>query len=133
MQNVDNAAASAPDRAKRGRRTYVINPAFQWRYAFTIAVVVFFISTMMSCLLYAGLHRQARTRLIHPTATIADVTPVIVSFALGFSVVTAGAVALWCVLSSHRICGPLYVLENYFNDLMAGRIPTPRALRKKAA
>ena len=32
---------------------------------------------------------------------------------------------------THRFCGPIYVMSNYFKDIMEGRIPEPRPLRDK--
>lgn len=113
------------------RRQYIINPAFQWKYAVTIGLAVFLISTIIGSVLYGVLHHQARLRMMHPETYVADVTLVIFLFGLLFAVVTAAGVAAWSILMTHRICGPLFVMEQYLMQLADGRIPKPRALRQK--
>lgn len=113
------------------RRNYVINPSFQWRHSITIALVVFFVSSIISCVLYGVLHQQARMRMIDPVHYTAEVTGVILFFAVAFSTVTAGGVGLWFMLVTHRICGPMYVLKRHLSEISHGRIPQIRPLRRK--
>ena len=113
------------------RRTYVINPTFQWKYVITIAVLVFLISMVISSILYGVLHYQARLRLMHPESYAASVMPVVFAFGAVFSLVTAGGAGLWAIVVTHRICGPLFVVERYVAQLGDGFIPEPRALRRK--
>ena len=131
MSNTENLEPVADNAKPNRRRKYIINAAFQWKYATTIAVAVFLISTIMSCALYGLLHHQARMRLIYPETYTAEVTLVMVMFALGFSLVTALGVGVWCVIVTHRMCGPLFVLENHLVELSRGRFPMFRPLRKK--
>jgi methyl-accepting chemotaxis protein len=122
----------APDvRERNRRRRYIINSAFQWKYAVTIALVIFMVSFMMSSGLYGLLQHQARMRLMSPQTYTAEVTLVMFLFAGGFSVVTAVGVGLWCIVASHRICGPLFVLERYLEELACGSLPKIRPLRRK--
>ena len=113
------------------RRTYVVDAAFQWKYILTITAGVFVVAATMSSGLYGLLHHQARLRSITPEIHSSEVASVIILFALAFSVVTAIAVGVWCLIATHRICGPLFVLERYLVELSKGRIPRPRALRRK--
>ena len=113
------------------RRIRIINPEFQWKYAFTIALTVFLVSSIISAVLYGVLHHQARMRVIHPETYTTNIATTILYFALGISAVASGGVALWSVLVTHRICGPLFVLDRYFRELAQGRLPTIRALRRK--
>ncbi|HOJ29482.1 MAG TPA: hypothetical protein PL059_10450 [Spirochaetota bacterium] len=34
------------------------------------------------------------------------------------------------IRKTHKIAGPIYVMSNYFNDIIKGNIPNPRPLRK---
>jgi hypothetical protein len=34
------------------------------------------------------------------------------------------------IRKTHKIAGPIYVMSNYFNDIIKGTIPNPRPLRK---
>lgn len=113
------------------RKQYIVDPAFQWRYAITIALTVFLITSVMSSVLYGLLHHQARQRFLQPEVYTAEVAFVVLFSALAFSVVTAAGVGIWSVISTHRICGPLYVLERHLAELAKGRVPSPRALRRK--
>lgn len=123
--------AQVSGRPTNRRRIRIINPDFQWKYAFTIALTVFLVSSIISAVLYGVLHHQARMRVIHPETYTANIATTILFFALGISAVAAGGVALWFVLVTHRICGPLYVLDRYFGELARGRLPTIRTLRRK--
>jgi methyl-accepting chemotaxis protein len=89
------------------------------------------VSSIIATILYSVLHHQARMRLIDPENYTAEVTQVILLFAVGFSALTAGGVALWSLVVTHRICGPLYVLDRYLTQLAGGRLPFVRPLRRK--
>lgn len=120
-----------PSAASNRRQKRVINPSFQWKYAGMTAMTVFFVSSIIATVLYSVLHHQARMRLIDPENYTAEVTQVILIFAVGFSALTSGGVALWSLVVTHRICGPLYVLDGYLSELAGGRLPNVRALRRK--
>ena len=131
MESNDNRENGANRGRSNRRRQYLINPGFQWKYALTLALAVFLISAVISSVLYLLLHHQARLRLMNPEAYAAEVTLVIVLFGAAFSMLTAGALAVWCVFVTHRICGPLFVLDRHLSELADGRIPKLRALRRK--
>lgn len=131
MENNDNRENAANGGRSNRRRQYLINPGFQWKYALTLALAVFLISAVISSVLYLLLHHQARLRLMHPEAYTAQVTLVIILFGAAFSMLTAGALAVWCVFVTHRICGPLFVLDRHLNKLADGRFPEMRELRRK--
>ena len=113
------------------RKTYIINPSFQWKYALTAGVVVFLASMAIGIILYGLLHQQARLRAMHPDTYAAEVGTLILTFGLAFAAVACGAVGFWSVRVTHRICGPLALLEGYLADLTAGRMPQLRNLRRK--
>lgn len=113
------------------RRLFFINPAFQWKYTLTIALTVFCTTSVISTILYTVLHEQARLRVMQPHSYVANVTSVVLISAIALSAVTAGALGFWCIVATHRICGPIFVLQRYMSQLAAGQIPTFRPLRKK--
>ncbi|MHC4236326.1 MAG: hypothetical protein ACYSUQ_14510 [Planctomycetota bacterium] len=117
--------------SSRRRRKYLIKPAFQWKYAITAAVLVCLLASIMSTVLYGVLHQQARLRSLNPETYTAAVAPVILLSGVAFAALTALAVGAWCIVVTHRICGPLFVLERYLGQLAKGRFPTLRPLRKK--
>lgn len=123
------SGAKAPSSNRRA--TYVINPSVQWRYALSIAAMVFLVATVLSSVLYGVLHHQARMRLINPMGYSAGAGHAVLFFALAFAFITAGGIGAWCIMMTHRMCGPMYVLEQHFKALADGRFPKMRDLRKK--
>lgn len=131
MKSAGSHNTTANSGPKNRRKNYIVNAAFQWRYAITIGLTVFFITSTMSSVLYTVLHHQARQRLIHPETYTGEVALVVLFAAIAFSAVTAGGVAIWSLIATHRMCGPLFVLERYLTELAEGRLPTLRPLRRK--
>ncbi|MCH7871963.1 MAG: hypothetical protein IID33_09720 [Planctomycetes bacterium] len=92
---------------------------------------MFCTTAVISTILYTVLHEQARMRVMDPHSYVANVTSVVLISAIVLSAVTAGALSFWCIIATHRICGPVFVLQRYMSQLAAGQIPTLRPLRKK--
>lgn len=122
-------ATNSPRRWRR--RTYIVDRAFQWKFAASFAIIVFLLSSAMGTILYGALHQQARARLINPETYSAEVTTVVLLSGVAFAGITSAAVLLWGLLVSHRICGPLWLIAGYFRELANGRLPNLRPLRKK--
>ncbi|UCG17206.1 MAG: hypothetical protein JSV19_04080 [Phycisphaerales bacterium] len=122
-------AAGAPRRNRR--RRYVINRTFQLKYAGTIALSVFFISSIIGSVLYGVLHHQARLRVMNPGPQETEVATVVLLFGLAFAAVAAAGVGVWSVLATHRICGPIFLFERWLAEVAQGRIPKLRPLRRK--
>ena len=131
MNTSESVTAVGPTVRKYRRKQFIVDSAFQWKHAITIALTVFLITSIMSSVLYGILHQQARMRFVHPETFTGEVTLVVLFAALVFSAVTALGMGFWSIIATHRICGPLYVLENYLGDLAKGKVPSPRPLRKK--
>lgn len=121
----------ASERRPSRRRRYIINRAFQARFVLTLTLTVFLITSIMSSVLYGLLHHQARMRLMNPRTYVAEVPMVVIGSGLAFSLVAAVAVGFWCFVLSHRICGPLMVMDGFMAGLAAGRFPELRPLRKR--
>lgn len=131
MTDIDQTNGDSKGGKSNRRRTYFVNPAFQWRYIITIAATVFLASSALSTVLYTVLHEQARMRVMQPNSYTANVASVVLISALVFSGLTAGVLGLWCFVATHRICGPLFVLQRYMSQIAAGHLPTLRPLRRK--
>ncbi len=126
-----DVAQRSGQKVRNRRRKYTVNPRFQWRYAGTIAGIVFFASSILSSLLYLFLFDQTRARFINPEAQAVNAGGVVLVTAIAYGALMAAGIGLWSVLFTHRICGPLFLLDRYFTQLAAGQLPTPRSLRKK--
>jgi len=124
---------SAPPDSVRSyrRRNYLINPVFQWKQAGAISLIVFFMSTTVSAVLYGILHQQARLLATNPAGYRPETTLVMVCFGLGFAALTAGGVGLWSILMTHRISGPVFVIKRYLMQIAEGRLPAMRPLRRR--
>jgi hypothetical protein len=97
----------------------------------TAAAAVLALCFILGTLQYGVLHQQARMRVVNPENYQTSVRLVIVLFGLGFGLVSAVALTAWWVCVSHRVAGPLLVLERYFRELGSGRFPRVRSLRRK--
>lgn len=129
-----NEVTNKPNGAKRKcrRRTIVINPVFQVRYAVMIFAVVFIFAALMSAVLFGVLHQNARARVLAPGASnVWENTRIIVFTAVAFSALVSLAICAWSVIITHRICGPLFVMRRAFETLRKGQLPQYRALRKR--
>ena len=117
---------------KRGIQRYIVNPSVQWRYTATAVIGVFVISAFVSILLYGVLFDQARSRTLHgATTSVSDTTVTILTAAIAFAAVPAIACGLWAIVMTHRLCGPIRVLESHLRELASGRFPKHRPLRKR--
>lgn len=114
------------------RRLYLINPAFQWKYTIAIVLSVLIVSSFMSVILFGVLNDQARARVLDPmSATGWRITATILISGATFSAIMAGALGIWALFVTHRISGPMFVLNRNLEILAKGRFPTHRPLRKK--
>ena len=130
--NANQANNLAGKGLRRRRRTYLINPAFQWKYTGFVVVGVFIFSAFLSYVLFGVLHQQARARAIQPSVINPwENTATILLASVAFSAALGAALGLWTIIFTHRICGPLFVIQRCFADLNAGRFPRRRALRKR--
>lgn len=122
---------STDNRQQNRRRRYLVDPRFQWRYTLTISLTVFVVSSITAAVLYGALHQQAQLRGPEPLKYSAGVTFGLFLVGIAFALVTTAGVGLWCMIVSHRICGPLSVVTRQLGQLSGGRIPRLRPLRKK--
>lgn len=122
-----------PAKRPRGRRwNYFIKPAFQGKYLALVVVSVFLASACMSFVLFGVLHQQARSRLLHlAESSTWENTYAILMFAGAYTAIMAAAFGVWSVILTHRMGGPMHVIEGYLAELTAGRFPRMRALRKR--
>ena len=135
MQNTatDKGAATG---ARGRRRTYVVNPAFQWKYTLLFMVAAFVVSALMSVTLFGVHFHQARARTLalqnNPDAAVNGEMVLLLLFStLAFATVAAATVGLWSIFFTHRISGPIFVIGRWLDNVADGKVPKIRALRKK--
>lgn len=135
MQNMETDTGAATG-ARGRRKTYVVNPAFQWKYTFLFMGAAFVVSALMSVTLFGVHFQQARARALalqnNPDAAAnGDMVLLLLFSALAFSTVAAATVGLWSIFFTHRISGPIFIIGRWLDNLADGRVPKIRALRKK--
>ena len=114
------------------RRNYLVNPRFQWKYALAVTTGVLILASLISVFVFGAMMQQARVRMLNPGVPYTwQHATMLVCTALAFACVVGLALSIWSILVTHRICGPMYVMERCMRELGAGRFPHCRPLRKK--
>ena len=129
MYSKDKATRTSGKRCRR--RQWVIDRRLQWKLCGTVGLSVFLSTAIMSSILFVVLYDHVRARVISPGDSLVSMGVLILVVSATFAALTSGALVLWTLLFTHRICGPLYVVRGYFAELANGCFPTPRPLRKK--
>ena len=112
------------------RKKLMVDPGFQWKYASLAVLAVFVMSSTMTIVIFGVLHEQAVASARHPgTAESFNNSLAMMGSAVAFSAVIALVLAIWTVVITRRICGPLGVMQRYLSDLIDGRFPKWRLLR----
>ena len=62
--NTETLHATTKTQVPRRRRTYVINPSFQWKYTLITVATVFILSGFLTVVLFNVLHQQARAAIL---------------------------------------------------------------------
>lgn len=131
VMNTDNAKRTDGFEMPRRRRTYTVNPAFQWKYTLMTVATVFVSTAFITIMLYNALYQQARGRMMTPAAVSGvDNLTMIILAATAFTVVVGGALAISVFVFTHRIAGPMHVVGRALEQLAAGKVPTMRPLRR---
>ena len=128
--------ACGKNEPRRHLRRYLVNPVLPWKYTVAVMLGVFVVTSVMSSLLFNVLQEQARASALHQinmgttTTTWENVLVVFVA-GLSFACLMSMAFGLWALIATHRIYGPIFVMERLLNKLADGKIPEYRSLRTK--
>ena len=137
------ADKSASPAHKATRRTYIVDREFQLKYTLLLVGTGALISLVFGGMAYLAsvdAHRALVVELSRPgvrgiseTAAnaISQNNSTLLVLTVGVAALMALALAFVGVLVTHRVAGPLYVLNRYVNILLEGRYPAFRPLRKK--
>lgn len=131
-QAAEAQAPANPGPAKLGRRTYVIDRGFQLKYTLMLVLSAAVISSVFGGLMYIA-HVEAVQEIAAEAGLVpaAARTESTILWLLGaMTVLMAGALALFGILITHRVAGPVYVMSHYISVLARGRYPLMRPLRK---
>jgi hypothetical protein len=124
--------ATTASRSKKHRRSYIVNPRFQWKYAFWLTLDVFVLCSVMGAVLLVFLEQHVRAGIVDPEGSwLAAPWLAVAVFSLGFAVVAAAAFGIWSVVITHRFCGPIFVIGKCLEEIIDRRWPERRTLRKR--
>lgn len=126
------AEASAGGSAGRhARRRYLVDRAFQLKYALLMAGAGLAVAVVFGLWLHQA-HAQALALLPQDDATRALVErsdAVLLAAFGGIALLLAAALALLGIVITHRVAGPVFVMGHYLSIMAHGRFPRMRTLR----
>ena len=132
MESMDTGQRMRGSSRRRRSMNFLIKPAFQWKYTVATIVLVFLVSLIVSSQAYGILYQQARSKALYQSSvTTGEVVSSLVLSAVVLAAIPAIGLGLWSIVVTHRICGPVTVLQNYLTELIHGRFPVRRPLRKR--
>jgi hypothetical protein len=127
---MDSSAAVAPTYK---RRTYLVDRTFQLKYTGILMVVGAAITALFGTMMYQA--HVAATEMMGLPDTFKQVVTKSYDDRLlymvgGIALVMTLSLALFGVLVTHRVAGPLYIMARYVRQLGEGQWPVIRPLRK---
>jgi len=118
--------------AAHHRRTYLVDPGFQLRYAALLAGAGAVLALLCGLWLHQA-HLQATELLpldAEARALVERTDRELLGALLGITALMAVALGVLGVLITHRVAGPVLVLGRYLQAFAEGRYPRVRALRR---
>ncbi|MBX5480517.1 MAG: signal protein [Myxococcaceae bacterium] len=124
---------ATPESPRRpGRRTFVVDRRFQYKYTLMLGVLGAAISLVFGTLMYLA-HRDALTAALRTAElpeSIRAQNATLLWLIGGITVLMGAALALFGLLVTHRVAGPVHVMSHYLGVLARGRYPMMRPLRR---
>ena len=125
-------------RAQNRRKTYLINPRFQWRFiGFMAAVSLLAISMLFASniLFFRNMEQEARSVGLSPDNPYFDFLQeqksALSTLYFGVSGLVFVSMMGLGILYSHRIVGPLHNLNNKMKRIASGEDPSPLNFRQR--
>ncbi|HZN94423.1 MAG TPA: signal protein, partial [Myxococcales bacterium] len=125
MEAQAQAQASNP---RGGRRIYVVDRRFQLKYTLLLVGVGVSVAALFGVLMYL-LHLSALRAYVEGRGTSGAGSTMFWAM-LALAVTLAASLSLVGVMITHRVAGPVHVMNHYLNVLAGGRYPILRPLRK---
>jgi hypothetical protein len=115
------------------RRTFLIERRFQLKYTSIMVIVGLLITFCFGGLMYRA-HLQAMEVLGLPNSfervVINTYDHDVFFVVIGIALLMSAALAVFGVLVTHRIAGPVYIIGRYVQELGEGQFPVMRPLRR---
>jgi hypothetical protein len=134
MANAQTAQMTGKDNRPRRRMIPIVDARFQWKYTLAIMAFGVGLTAVMGWFLYRAY--ASTTRAIELTEypevreELMRGDQLILLWLIILIVVMGVGLGFWGLITTHRICGPLYIVARYLNVLAGGRYPDMRPLRK---
>jgi hypothetical protein len=133
---MDNAqTATVPSLGRKRRRAVpIVDARFQWKYTLIITALGAGVASIMGGFLYKAYGEN--TRLLDLEGNVAlqqemmRNDQIFLLYLIVFVLVMGVALAFFGLVVTHRISGPLHILQRYLSVLATGRYPDLRPLRK---
>jgi signal peptidase II len=107
--------------AENLRKSYWINPAFQWRYCIILMLCGFGVTIILGTYSYTYLGVSVAELSGHnPVLARQFIRPFLATFIIVSITFTAVLFSVGLILS-HRAAGPLYAFERFLNDYIEGK------------
>ena len=98
------------------RRSYIINPKFQYKFSFIICSLIFIGSLIYPITIY-----DLFNYIIELNPGVADQTEAhrnnLIQFLVLMQISFMGVVFIFCIFISHKVAGPIYKLSTYLQNL----------------
>lgn len=126
----DPRALGAPNR----RHSRIIDRAFQLKYTLMVVAFTVVVSLSYMTMVYLVHSEVQRDIESYCNATVAlellERSKAILGYTLAGTLLISLLLTALGIVATHRIAGPVFVMNRYLGVLASGRIPTMRALRK---
>lgn len=121
---------SEPAATQRRRGQLVVDGRFQFRTVLSLMGCVFVAASFTGLVLVNVYSRVARSQFFDPEHFNPASWRIVIAFGLTCTVLCAVGFGIWCLLFTHRISGPIYVMHQWVRHLKEGKYPETRSLRK---
>ncbi|OQW50440.1 MAG: hypothetical protein A4S09_01205 [Proteobacteria bacterium SG_bin7] len=121
---------------KRKIKNFVIAPGFQFRFSLYFVLMGVSVIGVFISQIFIKIEELKTKVAIVPEIKFTDQYAIVsgLDYIMVKAVVTVFSYALFClifsIVVSHRIAGPMLVINRYIRDLIDGRFDVPRGLRK---
>ena len=135
METSSPSGAAAPVDTRHQRRLLpIIDAHFQWKYTLIVTIVGVGSTAVLSAFLYTA--HMANTRLLDLAGDaqmqeqVAQGDKVFLLYLLIGALAQGVVLAIWGLIVTHRISGPVYMAARYLGVIVKGQYPDVRPLRK---
>src|SRR5215470_11381355 len=130
------AALDKDGRKHRKLRNRLLNPRFQLKYTAMIVGIASLISLVLGMYLMSMLRENSRMLKLEGEfdevlqAQLAEADAHVVWVLVAAFVIFIALLAVMSVVVTHRMAGPIFVVQRHIREMGEGRLPRVRALRR---